>query len=179
MTVSASYASLRRTCLATWRAVNCGGQKQGHTDAAFIWCGKEIALVGFGMNRMGAHFNPVSISIVNAESKEGIKNSNTATCAGLYTHHNASSLCHSPDCGFCTQIHVHVGQDGALWSKQLAFDDVANFHYQLDNLSSDHCASYPAVAKELFGSECNIGQCGLSGMQFQNVSENLRKFQKN
>ena len=47
------------------RAVNCGCQKQGHTDAAFNWCGKEIALVGFGMNRMGAHFNPVSLSIVN------------------------------------------------------------------------------------------------------------------
>ncbi len=57
------------------RAINCGSQKQGHTDAALTWCGKEVALVGFGMNRMGAHFNPVSVSPVDAESKEGIKNS--------------------------------------------------------------------------------------------------------
>ena len=35
------------------RAVNCSSQKQGHTDAAFNWCGKEIALVGFGKIRMG------------------------------------------------------------------------------------------------------------------------------
>ncbi len=34
------------------RAVNSGSQKQCHTDAAFNWCDKELALVGFGMNRM-------------------------------------------------------------------------------------------------------------------------------
>ena len=112
------------------RAVNCGSQKQGHTDAAFKWCGKEIALVGFGMNRMEAHFNPVSISnctcwstsankcnflATHADSKEGIKISLKVTCAGLYTLHNAVSLCDSADCGFCTQIQAQVGKDGALW----------------------------------------------------------------
>jgi hypothetical protein len=39
------------------RAKNCKWQAQGHTDGAFNWCGKEIALIGFGMNSMGAHFN--------------------------------------------------------------------------------------------------------------------------
>ncbi len=28
------------------RAKNCGWQAQGHFDAAFNWCGKEIALIG-------------------------------------------------------------------------------------------------------------------------------------
>ena len=74
------------------RTVNGGSQKQGHIDAAFNWCGKELALVGFGMNRMGAHFNPVSVSLVNAESKEG----------------------------FCSQVRAQVGEDGALWRRQLA-----------------------------------------------------------
>jgi hypothetical protein len=66
------------------RAKNCKWQAQGHTDSAFNWCGKEIALIGFCMNSMGAHFNPVSFSIVNSESKEGIENSYKATCGGLY-----------------------------------------------------------------------------------------------
>ncbi len=61
------------------RAVNSGSQKQDHTDTAFNWCGKEVTLVGFGMNRMGTHFNQVSVSLVNTESKEGIKNSYQAT----------------------------------------------------------------------------------------------------
>jgi hypothetical protein len=39
------------------RAKNCKWQAQGHTDGAFNWCGKEIALIGFGMNSMGAHFH--------------------------------------------------------------------------------------------------------------------------
>ncbi len=63
------------------RAKNCGWQAQGHFDAAFNWCWKEIALIGFGMNRMGAHFNPVSVSIANSESKEGIENAYKATCS--------------------------------------------------------------------------------------------------
>ena len=150
------------------RAVNCGCQKQGHTDAAFNWCGKEIALVGFGMNRMGAHFNPVSLSIVNAESKQGIMHSYKATCAGLYTLYNTASLCDSPECEFCTQIEAQVGKHGALWRKQLESDDAANLHYQLDNPSSDHCASYHVVAKERFGPDVNVGQCGqhISGQSF-------------
>ena len=77
-------------CRFTARSVNCGSQKQGHTYATFNWCGKEIALVGFGMNSMGAHFNPVSISIVNSESKQGIKSSYKATCSGLYTLYNSA-----------------------------------------------------------------------------------------
>ncbi len=67
------------------RAKNCGWQAQGHFDAAFNWCGKEIALIGFGMDSMGVHFKPVSVSIAISGSKEGIKNAYKATCSGLYT----------------------------------------------------------------------------------------------
>ena len=102
---------------------------------------------------MGAHFNPVSISIANSESKKGIKSSYEATCSGLYTVYNSASLCSSAECGFCAQILAQVGESGALWRKQLLSDDAANLHYQLDNPSSDHCAAYHSVAKELFGPE--------------------------
>ncbi len=36
----------------------------------FQLCGTEFAISGFGMNSMGARFNPVSISIANSESIE-------------------------------------------------------------------------------------------------------------
>jgi hypothetical protein len=77
---------------------------EGHTNGVIHWCGKGIALIEFGMNSMGAHFNPVSFSIVNSESKEGIKNSYMATCAGLYTMYNSAVLCANDECGFCTQL---------------------------------------------------------------------------
>ena len=99
------------------------------------------------MNSMGAHFNPVSISIVNSESKVGIKSSYKATCSGLYTLYNSASLCDSAKCGVCSL--AQIGESGVLWIKQLASDDAANLHYQLDSPSSDHCASYHSVAKEL------------------------------
>jgi hypothetical protein len=74
------------------RAVNSTCQTQGHMDGAFNWCKKDFALLGFGMNSMGAHFNPVSVSIVNSESKEAIASAYQATCNGLYTLYNSAVL---------------------------------------------------------------------------------------
>jgi hypothetical protein len=57
------------------RAKNCGWQKQGHFDGALNLCSMDFGLIGFGMNSMGAHFNLVSLNIVNTEFGEAIKNS--------------------------------------------------------------------------------------------------------
>ena len=145
------------------RAKNCKWQAQGHTDGAFDWCGKEVALISFGMNSMGAHFNPVSFSIVNSESKEGIKNSYLATCAGLYSLYNGAALCEDAKCGFCTQIKAQVTDPTGMptvWQQQLLSEDAKRGHYQLDNPSSDNSGAYFATGKELFGPATAIGQCG-------------------
>ena len=146
------------------RAKSCKWQAQGHTDGAFNWCGKQIALIGFGMNSMVAHFNPVSFSIVNSESKEGIKSSYKAMCGGLYTMYNSAVLCASDECGFCTQIRQEMSNPtdldkGAEWQKYLLSDDAQNCHYQLDNPSSDNSGAYYSTAKELFGADTKVGQC--------------------
>jgi hypothetical protein len=73
------------------RAVNSTCQTQGHLDGAFNWCKKDFALIGFGMNSMGAHFNPLSVSIVNSESKDAISSAYEATCNGLYTLYNSAA----------------------------------------------------------------------------------------
>jgi hypothetical protein len=70
------------------RAENCGWQKVGHFDGAFNWCKKDFGMIGFGMNSMGAHFNPVSLSIVNTESKVALESAYDATCAGLHMLYN-------------------------------------------------------------------------------------------
>ncbi len=57
-----------------------------------------------GVNSMGAHYNPVSISIVDSESKTSLEWSYNATCAGLYALYNTAKLCGKETCGFCTQI---------------------------------------------------------------------------
>ncbi len=48
----------------------CGWQMQGHFDGSFNFYDTDFAIIGLGMNSMGAHFNPVFISIVNLESSE-------------------------------------------------------------------------------------------------------------
>jgi hypothetical protein len=114
------------------RAEKIGCQKQGHFDGALNWCGKDFGMIGFGMNSMGAHFNPVSLSIVNSESKEAIKSAYTATCSGVYTLCNQTCLCDDnidKSCGFCTQLFEQISEPGSLWKKQLASDEAANMKY--------------------------------------------------
>jgi hypothetical protein len=62
------------------RGDHCNFETQGHFDGAFNWYNKDLALIAFGMNSMGAHYNPVSISIVNSESKTSLEWSYNATC---------------------------------------------------------------------------------------------------
>ncbi len=41
------------------RGENCNFGKQGHFDGAFNWCRTDFALIAFGINNMGSHYNPV------------------------------------------------------------------------------------------------------------------------
>ncbi len=86
------------------RMTNCGWQKQIHLDGAFNFCLKDFGLVGIGCNRMGAHFNPISLSIVNSESTDAIESSWDASVGGFYSVLKNCRLCDSVECGFCTQV---------------------------------------------------------------------------
>ena len=65
------------------RGENCGWQKQCHLDGAYNFCKHEFGIIGIGINSMGARFNPVSLSIVNSESKASIAACWEATVKGL------------------------------------------------------------------------------------------------
>jgi hypothetical protein len=52
------------------RTKNSGWQLQGHFDTIFNLCDKEIAMIGFGVGSLGAHFNPVCVALTNGETAE-------------------------------------------------------------------------------------------------------------
>ncbi len=105
------------------RADNCKFEVQGHFDGAFGWCSRDFALLGFGVNSMGAHFNPVSMSIVNSESKAALDWAYDATCAGLYTLYNTAKLCGKETCGFCTQIKEQIEDKTGTFKTRLSSED--------------------------------------------------------
>lgn len=159
------------------RAVNCGWQKQGHFDGAFNWCRKDFAMIGFGMNSMGAHFNPVSLSIVNSESKEALKASYEATVSGLYLMYKTAKICENPEkCGFCSNLMEQLVSPKSMtreWKAHLTSGEGMSERYSLDKPSSDNCISFYSFAKEQFGADVAVQQCGqhLSGTRpFHHVS---------
>ena len=51
-------------------------------------------------------------------------------------------------------------EKGTEWHKYLLSADAKNCHYQLDNPSNDNSGAYYSTAKELFGADAKVGQCG-------------------
>ena len=82
-------------------SVNCGLQSQFHLDGAYN-LQYEFGIIGIGMNSMGAQFNPVSLSIVNSESKAAISACWDATVKGFYSLFTDVDFCDAEDCAFCT-----------------------------------------------------------------------------
>ena len=69
------------------RSVNSKWQVSLHNDGAYNFCKKDIGLLAFGLNSMGNHYNPMSISIVNSESIDSI-----LTSIGGQSHVNHCKL---------------------------------------------------------------------------------------
>ena len=119
-------------------------------------------MIGFGMNSMGAHFNPVSLSIVNSESKVALKNAYKATCTGLYLLYKETTICKDLACSFCVHIaeQLSPGNGFREWQAHLASREGLDEYYHLDKPSSDHSPAFHAFAKETFGADVDVQQCG-------------------
>jgi hypothetical protein len=142
------------------RAKNCGWQTQGHFDAAFNWCGKDFAMIGFGMNSMGAHFNPVSMSLVNSESKKALSSVYAATCAGLHMlYKDVAIRCENEKCGFCSGLAEQLAGN-SLWRTHLQSVLAKTDTFVLNKPSSDNCKAFHSFAKETFGKDVPVQQCG-------------------
>ena len=143
------------------RAENCGWQKQLHMDGAFNWCRNDFGIIGIGMNSMGSHFNPVSLNIVNSESRDAIQKSWSSTVSGLFNLFEQVTLCESEKCGFCVMIKEQVsGTEGRLFREYLTSEEGIRHHFQVDKPSSDCTLQFFGWAKDTFGPGTAVQQCG-------------------
>jgi hypothetical protein len=120
---------------------------------------KDFASIAFGMNNMGAHYNPVFISIVNMESKTSLDWTNNTTCACLYAMYNTARLCGNETCGFCTQITDQIDAKNGAFKNLLASEDATRLFFPLDKPASENPFHYFSWAKEKFGADEKVLQC--------------------
>ncbi len=93
------------------RAKHTKGGIQGHFDGSFEYSKKDFCFVGFGVNRLGAHYNAVSISISNSESKEALQYCFRATVSGLYQVYRDMKRCTNVECETCAMVRdADVGE---------------------------------------------------------------------
>ena len=105
-------------------------------------------MIAFGMNSMGVHYNTVSISIVNLESKTSLEWSYNVTCAGLYAMYNTARACGKETCGFCTQITERIEAKNCTFKNRLASEDATKMFFPLGKPSSDNPIHFFSWAKE-------------------------------
>ena len=123
---------------------------------------------------MGAHFNPVSLSIVNSESKASITACWEATVKGFYSLYTAVDFCEAAGCVFCTRMKQTImiqGPGASAMRQLLASEHVENGYFHIGKPSSDNCKSFFSFCKEIFGEEIPVQQCSnhLGGMNPCNV----------
>jgi hypothetical protein len=140
------------------RMENCRWQKQTHLDGAFNWCIKDFGLIGIGCNRVGAHFNPISLSIVNSESAAAIESSWGASVRGMYSIFKNCRLCDSAACGFCVQVREQNMQPHMR--ALLLSDDAERNHFPVDKPSSDCTKAFFSFCKKKFGPNVKVQNRG-------------------
>ena len=149
------------------RAIECGWQIQGHWDGAFNWCNKDFGLLAFGLNRMGAHYNQVTITIAKSESRTAYEHSFESAEAAFFSLYKSTRICSDEECSFCTIIKQPAGEN-TLLKEYLLSADGQRGHYNIDRPSSDQSAPVHSFAKEKFGKP--VLQCG------QHLTGEFRKF---
>jgi hypothetical protein len=163
------------------RAKNCGWQMQGHFDGSFNFCEKSIAMLGFGMGSLGAHFNPVCFAIANGETAEAYEWTYRAVTESLYAAFDQIKPCVGPDCGheLCTLIKEHDRGFFHTLRKSMRGEGIKRF--PLDKPSSDNSGTFIKFAKKEFGKDVPIQQCavhftGAAAQTFPNFLSNFSKF---
>jgi hypothetical protein len=168
------------------RAKNCGWQMQGHFDGSFDFCEKSIAMLGFGMGSLGAHFNPVCFAITNGESRETAEAyewTYRSVTESLYAAFDQIKPCVGPVRGheLCTLIKEHDRGPFNTLRKNMKKESIKSF--PLDKPSSDNSGTFIKFAKKEFGKDVPIQQCGVhftgaAQKTFPNFSKLLSNFSK-
>jgi hypothetical protein len=104
-----------------------------------------------GMNSMGSYYNPVSFNIVNSESSEALKSSNTSSVTGMYKLFKEVKLCDKELCDFCSSIEEQTSK-GSKMTKTLKTENATNNFLPIDKPSSDNSGAFYSFAKKKFAS---------------------------
>ena len=140
------------------RLVNCGWQKQAHWDGLHNLCVKQIAMIGIGVNSLGSRFNPLSLSIVNSESKDGVETSWAATELAFFSIFKSIVLCDDDECSFCAEVRFQGSNKHMI--ELLLSDDGKRNYLHIDKPSSDGTNLFFPTARKLFGPDVLIQKCG-------------------
>ena len=156
------------------RAIECGWQIEGHWDGAFNWCNKDFGLLAFGLNRMGAHYNPVTITIANSESRTAIEYAYESAEAAFFSLYKSTRICADEDCEFCSMVK-QPAEENTLLKQYFLSPEGLRGHYNIDKPCADQSAPVHGFAKDKFGKP--VLQCGqhLSG-EFRKIVFCFRKF---
>jgi hypothetical protein len=138
------------------RAKNTKREIQGHFDGSFGYSKKDFCFVGFGVNRLGAHYNAVSISICNSESKEALQYCFRSTVSGLYQVFRDMQRCRNVECVTCAI--VREADVGEFLQHRKSEAGLRNEFPIVP--SSDNSPQFFAFAKEEFGDDTRVLQCG-------------------
>ncbi len=106
-------------------------------------------MLAFGLNSMGARFNPVTITIANSESQTAYQLSFEAAKAAFFTLYKSTRLCDLEECSFCTTIKEQA--KGKLLKEYLLSARGQKGEFHIDKPSSDQSAPLLAFARDKFG----------------------------
>jgi hypothetical protein len=102
------------------------------------------------------HFNPVSFSISNTESKEGIKNAFRASTSGAYQVFRDIKRYENPGCLTCPMIRK--ADFGEFLQHRKSEEGLQNQFPIVP--AGDNSPQFFSFAKEEFGPETRVLQCG-------------------
>jgi hypothetical protein len=100
---------------------------------------------------MGAHFNPISLNIVNSESTDAIESSWDASVLGFIIYSTTAG---------CVQARNEDSVLRCASRTSRTFGHAKDLHYQVDKPSSDCTKQVWSFAKKKFGPDIKEQTCG-------------------
>ena len=92
-------------------------------------------MLAFGGNSMGAHFNHVTLTTANLESRTAYQHCFEAAEVAFFNLYKSTRICTKEDCSFCNANKEQAG--GNLLKEYLKSLNAQRDYYHIDKRSSD------------------------------------------
>ena len=140
------------------RGIATGWIFQLNGDATFSFCKSAVNMIGFGVNSLGKHNNPLCWSIIPHQSESEI----TYTGTFLELQEAAMLLfdihtCDDPDCQFC--VHLVALMDNPEVVKYTKSDKFKAGKIPVDTAQCDNLLGFGNFTREVFYMDPNVCKC--------------------